>query len=237
MPKSHYSQQPLPNNMENPPDTAQQQEALDQGRTLQVDFSWKKWKALITEKADPESKSVYVVDFKTIKAPHLVFKSATDDSTVGTGTLHPISINANCTIHGQPIELKAQKRFKTEYMHLSHAFSDTDAPTPMYWTSNAGCKAWDFICLDQNQLPVAKFSANVWAVKKIGTIEFLGSKAMSDAARDEIVVTGITLFYCMLLRCNNVLSLFGAIFSRPGHNNKDISTAAPGQVPGGIEEH
>ena len=223
--------------MESSSETTQQPEDLAQGRTLQVNFSWKKWKALITEKEDPESNSVYIVDFKTLKAPHLVFKSAADDSTVGTGTLHPISINADCKLHGQSIELKAQKRFKTEYMHLSHAFSDNDAPVPMYWTSNSGFKIWDFICLDQNQLPVAKFSANVWGVKKIGNIEFLGEKAASDAARDEIVVTGLTLFYCMLLRYNNVLSLFGAIFSRPGHNNnKEMPTALPEHAAGGEDE-
>ncbi|TVY52986.1 hypothetical protein LCER1_G005143 [Lachnellula cervina] len=208
--------------MDNPPETAQQQESISQSRTLQADFSWKKWKIRISAKDDPESKPVYIINFPFKPfhaAPSLVVKSAADDSTVGTGTLHPISIDASCELHGQAIELRAQKRFKTQYMHLSRSFSDTDAPVPMYWTSNSGFTTWDFICLDQNQLPVAKFSAAVWAVTKIANIEFLGEKAMTDEARDEIVVTGITLYCCMLLRCNNVLSLFGAIFSRPWHDN------------------
>jgi hypothetical protein len=186
--------------MESSPETPQQQENSAQGRTLQVDFPWKKVKVLITENDDPESKPVYVVDCKTIKALHLIFKSAADDSTFGTGTLLPISINANCELHGQPVELKTVKRFKTHYEHLSRVFSDTDAPVPMTWTSNSGFKVWDFVCLDVNQLPVAKFSANIWAAKKVGNIEFLGSKANSNATRDEIVVTELTLFYCMLLR-------------------------------------
>ncbi|TVY88419.1 hypothetical protein LAWI1_G006260 [Lachnellula willkommii] len=209
--------------MDNPPETPQQQQSISPSRTLQADFSWKKWKVRISAKDDPESKPVYIINFP-IKpfqdTPSLVVKSAADDSTVGTGTLHPIPIDAACELHGQAIELKAQKRFKAQYMHLSHSFSDTGAPVPMYWTSNSGFTTWDFVCLDQNQLPVAKFSAAIWAVRKIANIEFLGEKAMNDAVRDEIVVTGITLYCCMLLRCNNVLSLVGAIFSRPGHDNK-----------------
>ena len=54
-------------------------------------------------------------------------------------------------------------------------------------------------------------------MKKVGEIEFLETRAgSSDAIREEIVVTGLTLFYCMVLRSNSMLSLFGAIFSRPG---------------------
>ncbi|TVY39424.1 hypothetical protein LOCC1_G005560 [Lachnellula occidentalis] len=202
--------------MEKRPETPQQQESLNQSRTLQADFSWKKWKILISEKDDPESKPVYIINFPF----KLIVKSAADDSTIGTGTLHPVSINAEYELHGQAIELKAQKRFKTQYTYLSHHFSDTEAPVPMHWTSSSGFKTWDFICLDQNQLPVARSLANVWAMKQIGNIEFLESKAMCDVARDEIVVTGNTLYCCMLLRCNSVPSLFGAIFSQPGHENK-----------------
>lgn len=197
-------------------ETPQQQKDLvpAQGRTLQVDFSWKKFTALIADKDNPGSEPIYIVDFKPTK-PHLVFKSAADNSVLGSGTLHTISINADCEIRGHAIKLEALKRFKTEYTHLSHAFSNTDAPVPMTWSSSSDWKNWDFICLNRDQLPVAKFSANIWGVKRIGNVEFL--EPTSDAARDEIVVVGLTLFYCMVLRMNNVLSLFGAVFSRPGH--------------------
>ena len=63
---------------------------------------------------------------------------------------------------------------------------------------------------------MAKFTANVWAVNKVGNIEFLGLKANSQAAREEIIITGLTLFYCILLRSTNLLSFFGAILARPG---------------------
>lgn len=213
------------------PEIPQSQHNSAQTSTLQVDFSWKKYQALVTEHDKP-SDPIYIVDFKTVKSPHIIFKSAADDTTLGTGTLHPISINADYEIRGQKGTLKALKRFKTEYTHLSHAYSDNGSPAPMTWTSSCGFKTWDFICLDEQQMPVAKFSANGWAVKKVSNIEFLGPKANSPAARDEIVVTGLTLFYCMLLRSSSILSFFGAIFARPGPLHNDAAAGSQQEVVG-----
>lgn len=109
---------------------------------LQVDFSWKKFKARITEKGKA-SDHIYIVDFSTMKSPHLTFKSAVYDDVIGTGTLHAISIDADYEIHGENGTLKALKRFKTEYMHLLRAFSDEKTPVAMTWSSNCGFKTWD----------------------------------------------------------------------------------------------
>ena len=217
------------NNMNATSDLSQQQQPTQlpqQGQTLQVDFSWMKFKVRITSKDEPQSEPLYLVDLKTFK-PNLIFKSGTDELPFATGTLHAISIDADCEIRGQPIKIKALKRFKTEYMHPSRAYSDTDAPVQMTWTSDCDFKTWDFVCLDDHQRPVARFAANIWAVKKIGNIEFLGPKANSPAVRDEIVVTGLTLFYCMLLRTQNIFSLFGAMFATPGHVDKDVPPKNP----------
>jgi hypothetical protein len=202
--------------MEPTPDIVREQQSSAPSRTLQIDFTWRKWKYLITEKDDPQAKPISVVNFKFFK-PHLVFTSAADGTKFGSGTIHPVSIDADCETRGRPTKIKALSRFKTRYMHQSHAFSNTDTPVPMTWTTTWDLKTWNFICLDPQQTPVAKFSANIWALKKIGYIEFLGSEAdISDAAREEIVVTALTLFYCMIIRCNNILNLFGAIISKPG---------------------
>jgi len=181
-------------------------------------------KARITEKDDPQSKPIYIVDYKTLKVhPKLIFRSTSDETDFATGTLHPISINADCEIRGKPIELTAMKRFKTEYQHISPTYSDTGNPVAMTWTSSSSFTKWDFICLDPQQLPVAKYSANIWALQKVGDIEFLGPSAANEAFREEIVVTGLTLLSCMVLRMNNILSLWGSVSSSPGHG-KDKST-------------
>lgn len=189
-----------------------------------VDFSWKKWKSLVTQQGK-SSDPAYIIDFKAMTSPHLIFKSAPDEKVIGTGTIHAISINADYEVHGQKGQLKALKRLATEYTYLSSAFSDDGTQEAMRWTGNCGLKTWDFICLDEQQLPVARFSVNVWAVKKFANIEFIGPKATSQDAREEILVTGMTLYQCMLLRCNNVFSLFGAAFANPGPLEKDSGVA------------
>jgi hypothetical protein len=196
---------------------AQQSNNNSPNLTLAVDFSWRNLRARITDKNDSEQKSLYFVDFKTFK-PNLVFKRGNEEeSKFATGTLHSVSINADCEIGGKPIQLKARKRFHTEYMHQSLTYPNTAAPVPLSWTSDADFKTWDFICLDPQQNPVAKFSTNVWATKKVGNIEFMGPKGAVDKAFiDEIVVTGLTLWNCMALRTMSILSFFGALFSRPG---------------------
>ncbi|KAL8917345.1 MAG: hypothetical protein Q9208_008015 [Pyrenodesmia sp. 3 TL-2023] len=195
------------------PDT--HQVLLASSSTLQVDWSWRKWQSRVSLASEP-SKPIYIIHYNFWKSPSMIVKSASSDTTIGTGTLHAISINANYTIHGRKGKLKALKRWRTEYTHLSEAYATGSSPATMRWTSSSSFKTWDFICLDEQQMPVAKFSANWWGITNTANIEFMGPKATSEAARDEIVVTGMTLFYCMVLRINNLGSLFGAIFARPG---------------------
>ncbi|OQE46387.1 hypothetical protein PENCOP_c001G05854 [Penicillium coprophilum] len=185
--------------------------------TFKVDFTWKKWKALVSDANNPDSGPLYTVHFPFSFGTTMVFKKAPDEEVIGNSKLNLVSINAEYELRGQKAHLLAQKRWRTVYTHRSLNFSDTESPVTMTWTSDAGFKNWDFVCVDEQQMPVAKFTANCWGVTKIGKIEFSGPKADNRAAQEEIMVTGITLFYCMMLRCNNVFNLFGAIFARPGH--------------------
>ncbi|KAJ5550754.1 hypothetical protein N7461_005452 [Penicillium sp. DV-2018c] len=191
------------------------------GPTFTVDFTWKKWQCKISDANNPGSDPLYTVHFPmslfSKSAADIVFKRNPSEEVIGSGNINAISINASYELHGQKGHLLAQKRFKTVYTHRSLNFSDTESPVTMTWTSDAGFKSWDFVCVDEQQMPVARLSTNCWAVKKIGKIEFLGPKADSRAAQEEIMVTGITLYSCMILRCNNIGNFFGAVFARPGH--------------------
>ncbi|KAI4091228.1 MAG: hypothetical protein LQ348_005832 [Seirophora lacunosa] len=205
-------------------------EASLQSSKLQVDFTWRKWQARITSISDP-SQPLYIVDYQGIKSPHIIVKTPDSSTTIGTGTLHPISIHADYEIHGRKGKLKALKRWRTKYTHLSHAFAtspDSSSLAAMTWTSSSNFKNWDFICLNEQQIAVAKFSANMWGLKKIGMVEFLTPTAVSEAARDEIVVIGMTLAYTMILRTSSILSFVGAIFARTGPiEQKDEKVVAP----------
>lgn len=194
--------------------------SISDSSTPVVQFSSSTFKALVTDSNDPQAQPIYKVDFHFVQAPHLIFKSEDDDSTMGSGTLHVISINPDYEIRGVKGTLTAQKRLKTEYTHNSHVFSDTDAPMTMTWTSNTSLKVWDFVCVDVQQMPVAKLSYNNWALKNMGKFEFLGPRANTASAKDELVVTGLTLFYCMCLRINNPFNLVGSFTSRPGQHSE-----------------
>ncbi|KAL4745486.1 hypothetical protein BDW72DRAFT_211292 [Aspergillus terricola var. indicus] len=185
-----------------------------ESRKLQVDFSWKKFEGLITDANDPSNQPLYIVHWNAIKSPHITLKRPYDDHIIGTGTLHLVRINADFEVNGRSGTLVAQKRFKTLYTHESHAYADPETAQPVIltWTSDSGFTSWDFVCVDERQRPVAKYSAKIWGIKKIGYVEFMDDRVLTEAARDEIVVTGITLFYCMWLRANNIFSLFGAAF-------------------------
>ncbi|KAI9648911.1 hypothetical protein NHQ30_001477 [Ciborinia camelliae] len=197
-------------------------------QTLTVDFSWKKFKSIISAADSTDHKPLYNVSYKTFQ-PNLIFQSASDATPLGTGTLHPISIDADCTVRGRAIKIQALKRFKTEYTHLSPTFAACDSyienpAVAMTWTSSSGWKNWDFICLDPQQMPVAKFSANTMSLRNVGRIEFWGPVATAHRAfQEEIIVVGMTLMYTMVLRSTSVLSLLGAMVARPG--KKEVGKA------------
>ncbi|KAJ5174988.1 uncharacterized protein N7482_000865 [Penicillium canariense] len=189
--------------------------------TLSVDFTWKKWKALITDANKPDAKPLYTVDFQQFKNPRIIYRRGESEEVIGTGTLHTFNIDADYELHGRRDTLVAQRRWHTVYSHRSLALSDNEKPVRLTWTSDSDFKTWDFICCDEQQMPVARFSANLWAMKKLGKIEFMGPMADSEALKDEIVVTGLTLLLCMTLRSSSILSFFGALFASPGHDKKD----------------
>ncbi|KAJ5173262.1 hypothetical protein N7492_005855 [Penicillium capsulatum] len=212
--------------------------ATTQSSALLVDFQWKKFQALITEYDENSSKSrnlkeakvLYTASFGLL-APHLKIKSAQDDRQIGTGTVHAVSISPYFELHGHKGTLQAKSRLRTFYEHMSYVFSDTETPAQMTWTSRSGFKTWDFICCDENQTPVAKFTANVWAFKKLAKIELLGPKALDPAAMEEIVVVGMTLYYCMVMRVNNIFNLVGSAFERTSKDAK-IGPGHPQPVAG-----
>jgi hypothetical protein len=122
----------------------------------------------------------------------------------------------------------AQKRFKTLYTHRSGFLKNPQGqPAVMTWTGDVGASKWDFVCTDEQQMPVARFTANLWGVKKIGKIELMGPSSHEEGVRDEMLITGMTLAYCMVLRTSNILNLLGSIFADPAHDKKYKSEPLP----------
>lgn len=179
--------------------------------TYKVDFTWKKFKGIITDTKTNEH--IMDIDCKRMTKPHLKFKNP-QKNVVGTASFNVFSIHAECEVHGRAKRIQAMKRWATEYNYLSDAFAQGDSPMPMYWTSTSGFKHWDFILLDANKEPVARFHSNIWAVTKLGFLEFMGD--YSAETKEEILITGCSVYYNTLLRMNNVFQVFGAVGGKVG---------------------
>lgn len=181
---------------------------------LNVDFSWRKFNTLITDATT--GTPLFKVKY-SLNKPQIKFISAVDDTILGNGTVNEISINAECELHGREVKLKALNRFKSRYGYLSRGFAaDPVYPTEMTWTGRWGMKLLDLVCVNDKQEAVAKLSCNLWGMKRIATIEFADGVAFTQAAKDEIVVTGLTIMYVLAARSGSLGNLFGALFARPG---------------------
>jgi hypothetical protein len=196
----------------------QSQPLSTNGLTLQIDFAWSKFRNILSEKTGSTLTPLYIQHFRALK-PQLRIERAADNTEFATGTINSVSISAECTIGTHTIEIKPLKRWKTQYNYLSTAFSSPSSPAvPISWIANCTLKTWDFVCLNATtQTPIAKFAVNMWAVAEVGNIYFEKSKEdISEAMRDEVVVTGLTILYVMITRINNPLNLLGAAFAKPG---------------------
>ena len=182
-----------------------------------VDFKWKKFKGVITD--NKTSAPIMNIDCKGMTKPQLKVKNPKDE-LIGTASFNVFSIHAECEIRGRPKRIQAMRRFATEYTYLSDAFAQgNDSPVPMYWTSSSGFKHWDFILLDSNKEPVARFHSNIWAVSKLGFLEFMGD--YSAETKEEICITACSVYYNTLLRMNSVFRFFGAIVAKTGPIQQD----------------
>ena len=239
----------------------QSHQLASQSRTLNVDLSWRKFKILITDPSQEEPVYVVKCNPLTLnltfksgpaaaKAATLpetdnddddddddddTTTAATNDAIVGDGHVHGFKIDCNVHVRGRPIRVSAAKRWKTKYTYPSLAFSsdpsNNSKPATMTWESSSWFKWLDFVLLDESQQPVARFSTNYVGVSKLATIELLGPKADDPLARNEVVVTGLTLYICMIYRASSILAFFGAVVARPGKDYK--VTDAQGKEEGG----
>ncbi|KAJ8109766.1 hypothetical protein OPT61_g7217 [Boeremia exigua] len=193
------------------------------GATYQVDFAWSKFRNIVSEKDGDKLTPIYIQHFRPTK-PQLRLEDAINNTPVSTGTINNVSISAECVIHGQPIYIKPLKRWTTAYNYLSETLSSTGSPVPITWITTSSLKIWDFVCLDSaTQTPIARFSANWWAIKQVGNFHFEQSAAtLSKEVRDEIVTVGLTLFYVMATRINNPLNILGSVFAKTGKVEDDV---------------
>ncbi|KAJ5849052.1 hypothetical protein N7534_008370 [Penicillium rubens] len=106
-------------------------------------------------------RSRYILSYPLAKK-RLKFKGYSTGELFGVGCLNLVSIDADYEVHGRKDQIVAQRRLKTSYAHRSTAALTTGKPVTLTWYSDSNFTKWDFICCDEQQLPVAKFTLKIW---------------------------------------------------------------------------
>lgn len=209
------------------------------GVVLRVDFAWSKFRNIVSEKNGDKLTPLYIQHFRPIK-PQLRIEDAITHTQLSTGTINNVSIAAQCTIHGEKIDIIPLGRLKTAYNYFSTTLSTTGTPVPISWVANSTLKVWNFVCLDSTtQTPIAKFATNWWAIKEVGNFYFEDAASLSKEARDEIVSVGLTILYVMVTRMNNPLNLLGSAFTKVGpveSMGKKDGSAGPVELQERVED-
>ena len=81
--------------------------------------------------------------------------------------------------------------FKSGYSYTSPAMHNSI----VYWKRDGTLKFGDMVCLDEKEMPIARFEASHFSMRDRGRLELvgMGPAAQGGAAMDEIVVTGLAL--------------------------------------------
>ncbi|KAF2110297.1 hypothetical protein BDV96DRAFT_583783 [Lophiotrema nucula] len=217
-----------------------QQNAHPEIRTLNVDFSWRKNTILMFEAEGLPPSYIGKCNPLTMKT---VFKSgpsaakslssdsdvdsvnleAVNDDVIGQSKVKIFHIDCNTTIRGREVRLSADSRLMTRYKYPSIAFAENEKkPTIMTWKCNSKWRCFDFDLLDESGKVVAKFLPKYLGVRKWATIQMYGPRAWDSLATEEVIITGLSLYFCMIYRASSPVPLVGALTSRKG---KDFGTA------------
>jgi hypothetical protein len=204
-------------------------------RTLQVNCSWRKNTVVVTEPGHDEPLYLAKLNPWTLKTtwrtgPAAVTSMATDsdsdtdapkDEIIGEGRIRAFKIDCETTIRSRNVRVSAAKKWLTRYNYPSTAFSEDPArPAVMTWNSNSNWKYLDMDLRDEDNELVAKFNPRYLGTRKLCTFEMIGTKAWDSSAVEEVLITGITLYICMIYRMSNLVPFVSAIVARPGKDYK-----------------
>ena len=142
----------------------------------------KEYKILDSDKTTP----LYVLEVHSISKPHIVIKSANNATVIGTVTFHTFGSTIDLVVHGRPIPFSKCGIFRS-----GHEFNSlSNGGAVRKWKKDGVFAGGDMVCLDEKEMPVARFDQTHWAVKKAGKLE-LNPPVASGVFMDEIIVSGV----------------------------------------------
>jgi len=146
---------------------------------------------------------------------------AEDEDVIGDSKVKAFHIDCETHIRGRPVRLSAAKRILTRYNYPSLAYSERDGrPAIMTWKCNKIIKCFDFDLLDPDNNLVAQFKPKYMGMRKMATIEMFGDKAWNVDTTEEVLITGLSMYLCMIYRASSPVPLVGALISRSGKDYK-----------------
>ncbi|KAF2485585.1 hypothetical protein BDY17DRAFT_293928 [Neohortaea acidophila] len=155
--------------------------------------NWKSTKALVNDVST--GTTLYELDVPTIFRSKVLMRTANDDAEIGHCQSSLFKSTLKAELRGQALELQLKKRFSSDYTYASPAFGGAT----MTWTFHSGWSDIYYVLLDEQSLPVARWTARGPSIfTNLGKVEFLGTKAESQEAREEIFLTGLTLIYIIV---------------------------------------
>jgi hypothetical protein len=233
---------PTQNNTMAPSNPTPQSQEQTPARTLQVNFRWRKNLILIAESED--SPPLYLAKYNhwTMKT---VFKSgpsvaklkpvlsdadsetssinldAESDDVIGDSKVRVFHIDFDARVRGRSIKMSPAKRMSANYNYPSLAYSsDPLKPALMTWKYNSLIRCFDHELRDANGELVARFDPRYHGLHNFASIKLYGDKAWDTQAVEEVIVTGLTLYLCMVYRSSSPVPLVGALVTRTGKEKK-----------------
>ncbi|KAF2689127.1 hypothetical protein K458DRAFT_413427 [Lentithecium fluviatile CBS 122367] len=213
-------------------------------RTLRVDFSWRKSTTLISEaegrpplylgKHNPWTmKTIFKTGPSAAKAltsdsdTESINLEAENDDVIGDSRIKVFHIDCETHIRGRTVKLSPVKRMVAKYTYPSLAYaSDPRKPAIMTWKANSLIRCFDHELRDENDELVARFNPKYLGVRNIASIELFGPKAWDARAAEEVVITGVTLYFCMIYRASSLVPFVGALVTRTGKEREAQEKAA-----------
>lgn len=159
-----------------------------------LDVAYANWKCRSIALYPKDTKdTLYTIDTH-LRKPHLIFKHGdSNDAQFATVSCHTWTSKFDIEMNGNSF---TTTREKGRYAYFSPALQQN-----VTWTSQSGFKNIDVVMLDQNELPIARWSTRgmkLTSWSRLGRIEFDNASALSSQARDEIVVVALALAYVKL---------------------------------------
>ena len=130
---------------------------------------------------------LYEMDLRNRRPQITVRRAEPNNETVGTVNFHPLNRKVDLQVHDQSFRLKS-KNWK--YCDLQWESAPFGGQT-LTWQRQTMWVVLDHLLLDENNLPVAKFSPTC-SMKKAGRIELMDG-GMSQEQLDEVVITGMAV--------------------------------------------